>query len=62
VDKVDVVVSTIENANDAADHTKAASQNLYDVSLHITNVVDRFKVSDKQTDAASTERGTVDLF
>jgi methyl-accepting chemotaxis protein len=62
VDKVDVVVSTIENANDAADHTKAASHNLYEVSLHITNVVDRFKISDKPAAAVATERGTVDMF
>lgn len=62
VKQVGMVTSSIENANVAAKHTKESAENIYNISKQISRVVDRFKVSNKQTILSTAGHSSVDLF
>lgn len=62
VEQVGIVSAAIENANVAAGHTKTSADSIYDISVQLARVVNRFKIADQQQLAVAAAQGGVDFF
>ena len=62
VSQVGNVTSLINNSNIAAKHTRTSADIIREISLHMAEGVNRFKINDKTVVSVAGHGGSIDLF